>query len=149
MSFSSLQGGANFPIDRAGGGATISYAFGGAGTRAGGASSFFLPYYSLSAGQASLAAAGASTAIFTCRLSRFFIRHGNPGAGGDIVYTLLVGGVATPITITLNSAAALGFDVVNTLDVVEGSSLSLFATHGVGVGTSVRPLWEMLATRIG
>lgn len=65
------------------------------------------------------------------------VRHNiTAGNGNAIVYTLLVNGVATALTVSLASTAADGSDLVNTVAVAAGDLVSVRATKAAAVGTS-------------
>lgn len=117
--------------------------FGAAGLVAASGTSFLPCYNILAASQASEAAAGVATAIDESECSFFTMRHGNPQAGGNVTYVLLVDGVASIATLTLNTASAVIIDTITRLRLPAGARLSVRATHAVGIGTSCRPCWQM------
>jgi hypothetical protein len=65
-----------------------------------------------------------------------YVRHASAvGNGNSIVYTVLINGVASTITVTLASGAiATGTDLVNTAAVVAGDLITLRAVKAVAIG---------------
>ncbi len=68
-------------------------------------------------------------------LKNFFARHNSgPGNANTVVYTVLVNGVATAITVTLAAnAVAQASDLVNTVAVVAGDRVSIRATKALSI----------------
>ena len=70
-------------------------------------------------------------------LKRLAVRHnGTAGNGNPIVYTVLVNGVATAITVSLASTGTSATDLVNTAAVVPDDEISLRATKAATIATS-------------
>jgi hypothetical protein len=69
-------------------------------------------------------------------LRNLYVRHNSAaGNGNSVVYTVMINGVATGITVTLASAAAgQASDLVNTAAVVQGDRISLRATKALSIG---------------
>ena len=68
-------------------------------------------------------------------LRRFFVRHNTAtGNGNNVVYTVMVNGVATAITVTLATGAiGQASDLVNTVAVAQGDRVSIRATKAVTI----------------
>lgn len=68
-------------------------------------------------------------------LRNLFVRqHSGVGDGDNVVYTVMVNGVATAITCTLASnVVATGSDIVNTAAVVQGDRVSLRASKAASI----------------
>jgi hypothetical protein len=69
-------------------------------------------------------------------LQRLYVRHNAAVGVNDVVYTVMLNGAPTAITVTL-AAGAIGqaSDLVNTVAVVAGDRVSLRATKALGLGT--------------
>lgn len=66
-----------------------------------------------------------------------FVRHNAPvGNGNNVVYTLLVNGVATGVTVTLASNAAQASDLANSIAVAQGDRLALRASKAAAIGNA-------------
>lgn len=62
-------------------------------------------------------------------LSLLYMTHTDLGAAPEpIVYTVMVGGVATSLAVTLNANASSGSNLVNTASVLAGQRVSIRAT---------------------
>jgi hypothetical protein len=71
------------------------------------------------------------------KLRNLYIHVNNTaGNGNNIVYTILINGVASTLTVTLASTAADGNDLTNVVDVAEGDLISLRVTKAASVGTA-------------
>jgi hypothetical protein len=93
---------------------------------------------------ANIAASGARTAIRAGRLRRMKVRHTNPLAGGDVVYTLWVGGAPTALTATLSTAAAgPASDLVNVVSVANDAQIALQASKAAAGIQAIRAVVEM------
>jgi hypothetical protein len=70
-------------------------------------------------------------------LQNFFVRHdAAAGNGNSVVYTVLVNGVATAITVTLaTGAVGQASDTTHTVAIAQGSRISIQATKAAGIGT--------------
>jgi len=71
----------------------------------------------------------------TGSLKNLYVRHNSAGGDGDsVVYTVMVNGVATAITVTLATGAiGQASDLVNTVAVVAGNRVSLRANKAVDI----------------
>jgi len=69
--------------------------------------------------------------------SKMRVRHNTAsGNGNSIVYTLLVNGVASALTVSMASTASDGSDLVNTAAVAVGDLVSLQVTKAAGIASS-------------
>jgi hypothetical protein len=68
-------------------------------------------------------------------LRNLFARHNSAaGNGNNVVYTVMVNGVATAITVSLaTGAVGQASDTVNTVAVVQGDRVSIRATKAVNI----------------
>ena len=68
-------------------------------------------------------------------LKNFFVRHNAAnGNGNSVVYTVLVNGVATAITVTLASGAVgQASDTVHTVVIAQGDRISIRATKAATI----------------
>jgi hypothetical protein len=58
------------------------------------------------------------------------------GAGGAVLYTLTVNGVATALTASVLASATSGSDLADTIPVAAGDLIALQVTKAAGIGTS-------------
>jgi len=66
---------------------------------------------------------------FACIVDRLYVRHNDVGAAAEpIVYTLMIDGVATTLTCTVNANASGGSDLTHAVVVPAGSRASIRAT---------------------
>ena len=65
------------------------------------------------------------------------VRHNTTaGNGNDIIYTVRIAGVASLLTVTLASTAAVGSDTTNIVAVTEGQTIDIEITKAATVGVS-------------
>lgn len=70
-------------------------------------------------------------------LRNFRVRHNiTAGNGNNIVYTVMINGVASSIVATVPSTSAQGSDITNTAAVVAGDRIDIRVTKATGVATS-------------
>lgn len=70
-------------------------------------------------------------------LRRMHVQHNEPaGNGVDLVYTLRVNGVASPLTVALASTSPTGNDTSNDVVVAAGDLLDIEVTKGAHIGSS-------------
>lgn len=69
-------------------------------------------------------------------IRRLYVRHGTVGIGGSVTYTLMKGGVATALEVTLNASDVAGNDLVNTVSVVAGDTLAMRQTKAAAITSS-------------
>jgi hypothetical protein len=69
-------------------------------------------------------------------IRNLFVRHHSAtGNGNNVVYTIMINGVATGLTVTLATGAiGQASDLVNTVAVAQGDRISLRATKAANVG---------------
>jgi hypothetical protein len=69
-------------------------------------------------------------------LKNFFVRHNSAnGNGNSVVYTVLVNGAATAITVTLaTGVVGQASDTVHTVAIAQGNRISIRATKAVAIG---------------
>jgi hypothetical protein len=69
-------------------------------------------------------------------LQNFFVRHNSTsGNGNNVVYTVLVNGAATAITVTLATGAiGQASDTVHTVVIAQGDRISIRAVKAVSIG---------------
>jgi hypothetical protein len=73
-----------------------------------------------------------------------YVTHGSPTGADNIVYTVMINGVASALTVTLNSGAAgPASDLVNTPAVAAGDKLTLRCT-GAAANRQCRPRVQFL-----
>jgi hypothetical protein len=70
-------------------------------------------------------------------LSALYVQHNAPaGNGNAIVYTVLINGVATLLSVSLASNVLVGSNVANTVAVAVGDEIDIEVTKAVDVGSS-------------
>ena len=70
-------------------------------------------------------------------LEAFYVLHNNTnGNGNNIVYTVLVNGVATLLSVTLSSLVAVGSDLVHTVAVAQGDHVAIRVTKAAVIAAS-------------
>lgn len=86
-------------------------------------------------------------APFNCTLGNLFIRHNLAnGNGQNVVYTVLVNGVATAVTVTLaTGAVGTGSDTSNSVAASAGDTISIRAVKGAGIASGVLNVFATLA----
>lgn len=120
------------------------YAFGAQQVNTG--TQFLFPFFSTSAATNPASAAVVAIVQFAGTLKTLYVTHGSPTGADNIVYTVMKNGVATTLTVTLNSGAAgPASDLVNTVAVVAGDKLTLRCT-GATVNRQCRPRIQFLLT---
>jgi hypothetical protein len=68
-------------------------------------------------------------------IQNLHVLHNTPtGNGGLIVYTLMVNGVATALTVSLASTGATAANTVSTVVVAKGDRMSIRVTKAVAIG---------------
>jgi hypothetical protein len=93
---------------------------------------------------ANIMASGARTAIRAGRLRRMKVRHTNPLAGGDVVYTLFIAGAPTALTATLSTASAgPASDLGNVVTVANDAQIALQASKAAAGVQAIRAVVEM------
>lgn len=95
--------------------------------------SFLFPFYDASASLAT--EAGRLQVLRDGTLRGLRATHATPTAADTLVYTIMVGGVASAFDITLSSGSAAGSALAEALVVVEGDQLSIQVTGATGART--------------
>jgi hypothetical protein len=67
----------------------------------------------------------------------FVMQNGPSTSANNVVYTLLVNGVATALTVTIAGNVATGSDTTHTVAVAQGDQLTIQITKAVAVSPAI------------